>query len=154
MRRQLLLIISCCVLLVPPSSEAVTLQRSEAVLRLGDLPRRYSCQALERKVLDIFGLIGATDTSVRATRCEAALGSARSPQLRWQFDFPPVATASASHWHTVRIQPGNPSSLDVADCVLLRRLRPYLPGMVTGYRLDCRAPQFHNPAFYVDLRAP
>ena len=151
MGRQLLPITFCCVLLVAASSAAGT---SEAVLRLADLPFRYSCQALERKVLDIFRLVGATEASVRATRCEAALGSAYSPQLRWRFNFPSVTAASASQSHTVRIQPGNPSSLNIADCVLLRRLRPHLPGVVTGYRLACRAPQFYNPAFYVDLRVP
>jgi hypothetical protein len=114
------------------------------------MPLRYSCRGLERKVLDVFGLAGARDVRVHATRCESALGSAYSPQVRWHFDFP----QATSKWRTVRIEPGQPSSLEAADCALMRRLRPFLPGVVTRYRLACRAPQFREPAFYVELRVP
>src|SRR5262249_7418205 len=120
------------------------------VVRLEGMPVRYSCRGLEGKVLELLDLIGARNVSVRAARCESALGSAYAPQVRWQLDFPEAAAKS----RTVRIQPGQPTSLDATDCLLVRRLRPFLPGVVTRYRLACRAFHVRGPAFYVDVRVP
>jgi hypothetical protein len=155
MRGQLL-ITSSCLLLVAPSSLVMAgpvqagaqAPRTQAlVIRLGKMPRRYSCVDLERKVGDVLGFAGARDVSVRASRCEAALGGAYSPEVRMRFSF-------TSSPRSVRIEPGQPTSIKPSDCVLMRRLRPFLPGIVTSYRLACRAPvRLNTSAFYVSLAA-
>jgi hypothetical protein len=164
-RGKLLITSSCLLLVVPPACAAAGpvkaethATRTQAVAIRLSLPRRYSCTDLERKVADVFDFAGARDVSVRAFRCEAALGGAFSPEVRVRYSWSGAGAATATSAgrsstgrRTVRIEPGQPKSITTADCVLMRRLRPFLPGIV-GYRLACRAPvRLNTSPFYVML---
>ncbi|HEU4626754.1 MAG TPA: hypothetical protein VFS52_18475 [Steroidobacteraceae bacterium] len=128
-------------------------QQHTVLLAFHNLPKRYTCDQLRRRVGDVLLHLGVrSDVQVTASRCEPMLGvAARSPRVRVRFFAPaPGGTAGTRE---VRIEPGAPASIDATDCALVRQMLPSLPGKVLGYRLACRAPSTARPAFTVTVRA-
>jgi hypothetical protein len=163
---------SCCLLLLAASANATPLplgtqsaamwERRDVLVDLRNLPKRYSCDDLRRKFRDVLLRLGAGPRmEIKPNRCTRSAGpAARSPSVRLEIYVPRAlahAKASAAAVNVVardvRIAPGEPSTIDASDCVLLRQMRPALPGHVVAYRLPCRAPRTTKLAFSVTVRA-
>lgn len=140
--------------------------KHDLVVRLQNLPKRYSCDDLSHKFHDILTTLGARpDMRILAYRCESVLGViARSPSVHLQFELPEVAAATQVRWSdfqvqpgTVRLEPGRPRSLDASDCELLRQIKggllPALSERVIGYHLACQAPPTESPKFSLSVQA-
>lgn len=135
-------------------------------VRLESLPRRYSCDDLWYKFRDVLLMIGArSDLQILAYGCESALGeAARSPRVHLRFQLPQALHGKDLRWAdlravetTVKIEPGRPSSLNAADCELLRQMKDTLlaelPDHIVSFRLPCRAPVVTQPAFSLSIEA-
>jgi hypothetical protein len=166
-----LLITSGCLLLLGASANGApmsvgtrwpaTWQRRELIIDLHDLPKRYSCDDLWYKFRDVLERLGASSRmDILPYRCEPSLGAAaRSPRVRIKYFVPrQLARSNASNAdltavvRDVRIEPGEPSSIDASDCALVRQMRPALPGKILEYRLPCRGPASASPAFSLTVR--
>jgi len=139
--------------------------RHNLIVKLHDLPKRYSCNDLWYRFHDILLDIGARpNMDIAPYRCERALGpNARSPRVHLTFDMPralPAAQADESDIlttaKTVRLAAGQPHSLDETDCELLRQIKGTLLAAlsvrVIDFSLDCQAPENARPSFGVSIR--
>ncbi len=130
----------------------------ELLIQLHDLPKRYSCEALQRKFRDVLTFLGAQhDVRVLAYSCGADSGAAGySPSVHLHFEIPEVVAGAQLQWAdfdanrtnvvpvTVELRPGSPTSFGADDCVLLRQLQgalfPALSIHLVNSRLACQAP--------------
>lgn len=139
--------------------------KHDLVVRLQNLPKRYSCDDLWYKFRDVLLAIGARpNMQILAYRCESVLGVlARSPSVHLQFETPELATGAQLRWSdfqarpsTVRLEPGQPHSLDTSDCELLRQIKaallPAVSDRVVGYHLACQAPPADQPKFSLSVQ--
>jgi hypothetical protein len=139
----------------------------DLIVRLEDLPKRYSCDDLWYKFRDVLLVIGAQPKmQILPYRCEKVLGPTdRSPSVHLQFRMPEVVHGAQSRWSdvnvlasTVLLEPGHPASLDDSDCELLRQIKATLlaalSDRVVNYQLACRAPvTAHRPRFSISVEA-
>jgi len=139
--------------------------RHNLIVKLHDLPKRYSCDDLWYRFRDILLDIGARpNLEVSTYRCERALGpNARSPRVHLTFDMPrPLPGAQTDESDvltiakTVHLAAGQPHSLDATDCELLRQIKGTLLAAlsvrVIDFSLDCMAPENARPPFGVSIR--
>jgi hypothetical protein len=140
--------------------------KHDIVLHLENLPQRYSCDELWYKFHDVLLRLGARQNmQILAYRCESVLGViARSPSVHLQFEMPEAVQGSAVRWsdmqaqpRTVRLEPGQPASLDASDCELLRQIKsallPALSDPVVGYHLACQATATSHHGFSLSVQA-
>ena len=134
-------------------------------IELPRLPRHYSCDELNEKVHDVLLAIGArADMRVRANRCTADFDITVPPRVHVIFSLPVEVhgqlAKSADMFaveRTVRIEPGNPPSIDFSDCEFLRQLNltlfpaVYIPIQVN--HLACRPTAAGHTPFSVLLDA-
>ena len=137
----------------------------DLVVKLRDLPQRYSCEDFSQKFRDVLLAIGARVENIFAYRCEKALGArARSPEVHVLFSLPEVLSEPGRRSsdvsvirRTVELQPGHPPSLGASDCLLLRQIKAALLGIlpikIVSYRLACEALGRGNPPFGVSVSA-
>jgi hypothetical protein len=170
-RGRQILITSGCLLLLAASANAAppavgsrwpaTWQRRALIIDLRNLPKRYSCDDLWYKFRDVLERLGASSRmDILPDRCQPSLGAAaRSPRVRLEYFVPrKLARNNARNAdlsavvRDVRIEPGQPSSIDASDCALVRQMRPALPGEILEYRLPCRGPGSASPAFSLTVR--
>ncbi len=150
----------------PSASEPATWIRHDIVVQLQNLPKRYSCDDLWYKFRDVLLKLGARpNMQILAYRCESVLGPiARSPTVHLQFDMPQALQGKDVRWaemqaspRTVRLAPGDPASLDTADCDLLRQIKsallPALSEHVLTYHLACQADPTSHPNFGLSVQA-
>jgi hypothetical protein len=100
-------------------------------LELQHLPRIYSCEDLSNKIHDVLQTVGArADMRISVNRCASGIDTRLvAPRAHVVFSLPLVVRGhlawSAEFYareRTVRIEPGNPPSVDYSDCELLRQL--------------------------------
>lgn len=155
---------------VPSVQPAVWVPR-EVLVQLHDLPKRYSCEALQRKFRDVLTLLGARhDVRVLAYSCGADSGAAGySPSVHLHFGAPEVVEGAQTQWanfdanrtnvlaETVDLRPGNPPSLEADDCALLRQLQaalfPALSVHLVNSRLACQAPPSAQSRYDLSIAA-
>jgi hypothetical protein len=143
----------------------------ELLVQLHDLPKLYSCDALERKFRSVVTNLGARpDVRVLAYRCGPGSGRAGySPSIHLHFQTPQVVAGAQTQWSSfdanrtnvrseiVRLRPGEPSALDDSDCALLRQMKstlfPALSIHSINYRLACQAPPSAHPRFDLSVAA-
>jgi hypothetical protein len=138
----------------------------DLIVPLENLPKRYSCNDLWYKFRDVLRAIGARpDLQILAYRCEKGLGdTARSPRVHLQFQLPQVVHGKDTQWSDVRavttivrLEPGQPASLDASDCELLRQIKQTLienlSDRVVAYDLACSAPPTAHPHFSLTVEA-
>ena len=137
------------------------------IVRLDNLPKRYSCDDLWYKFHDVLLALGARpDMRILAYRCEKSLSSeqARSPRVELKFYLPEALSGTQRQWadlsavqRIVELQPGEPGKIDAADCELLRQIKegllPLIPVKVRDYRLACAAPSEGKPPFDLTVAA-
>jgi len=140
------------------------------IVRLQDLPKRYSCDDLWYKFHDVLLALGArADMRILAYRCEKSLTpeQARAPSVELNFYLPQALPGTERQWANVsavqRIvelqpgKPGKPGKIDAADCELLRQIKsgllPLIPVKVRDYRLACAAPFEGKPPFDLTVQA-
>lgn len=125
----------------------------DLIVKLDNLPKRYSCNDLWYRFRDVLLAIGARDDlKILPYRCESQLGpEARSPEVHLSFSLPQTVTGRQEKWadvsvarRTVELRPGSPATLDASDCDLLRQMKaallPAIDVGVKSYRLDCSDP--------------
>jgi hypothetical protein len=138
----------------------------DLIVRLQDLPKRYSCDALWYKFHDVLLRIGARpDLRILAYRCAQAAGeSGRSPSVHLRFETPEAVHGAQERWSdvhaissTVYLEPGHPPSIDASDCELLRQMKATLlatlSDRVVDYHLACQAPPTAQPHFGLSVEA-
>jgi hypothetical protein len=152
-----------------PASKPVPAEWSahNVIVRLDNLPKRYSCDDLWYKFHDVLLALGARpDMRILAYRCEKSLSSeqARSPRVELKFYLPEALSGTQRQWadlsavqRIVELQPGEPGKIDAADCELLRQINegllPLIPVKVRDYRLACAAPSGGKPPFDLTVAA-
>ncbi|HEY6482994.1 MAG TPA: hypothetical protein VIY54_05650 [Steroidobacteraceae bacterium] len=137
----------------------------DIIVQFHNLPKRYSCDQIWYKVHDVLIKLGARPTRILAYRCEASVGELdRSPSVHVIFQLPQVLHGTQVRWadvrasrHIVRLEPGNPPSLDGSDCELLRQLQaallPEMSERMVSFRLACQAAPTAHPAYAVSVEA-
>jgi hypothetical protein len=133
-------------------------------VKLQGLPKRYTCDELWYKFRDVLASLGARgDVDILTYGCKAALGDAgRSPSVELKFSVPEVLHGAQTQWADVRVvkstaqlRPGQPRSLDAADCELIRQMEakliPALPVRVTHEQLDCSGPNATATPFALSI---
>jgi hypothetical protein len=124
----------------------------DLTIDLEHLPRSYSCSDLRYKIDDVLQAIGARpNVRIDVSRCEPNPDAQLDPpRVHLIFSLPIEVRGDLADFYetfvverTVRIEPGNPPSIDSADCRLLRQLQLTLFDSVSmpagASRLDCRA---------------
>ncbi len=110
--------------LMPGSAEWT---RYALVVKLENLPKRYSCEILESKFRDVLLTLAARPENVLASQCEQFLGpNGLSPEVHLQFLLPTRVRVPESRAvtvavvrKTIELQPGRPSArwtLQIAIC--------------------------------------
>jgi hypothetical protein len=143
----------------------------QLLVQLHNLPKRYACEALERKFRDVLTTLGARgDVRSLAYSCGPDSGSAGySPSVHLHFEIPLVVQGAQPDWSnfdanrtnvrpaTVELRPGNPASLDAGDCELLSQMKaallPDLSIHVVNYRLASQAPPSAQSRFDLSVAA-
>jgi hypothetical protein len=143
----------------------------EVLVQLHHLPKRYSCEALQRKFRDLLRVLGAQhDVRVLAYGCGADSGAGGySPAVHLHFEIPQVVQGANLSWahfdanrtnvlpQTIRLRPGSPVSFDGDDCALLRQMKaalfPALSIHVVNYRLACQAPPSAQSRYDLSIAA-
>jgi hypothetical protein len=143
----------------------------EVLVQLHNLPKRYSCEALQRKFEDLLTVLGAQrDIRVLAYGCAADSGSGGySPAVHLHFETPQVVAGAQLQWahfdanrtnvlpETVQVRPGSPVSFAGDDCALLRQMKaalfPALSVHVVNYRLACQAPPSAQSRYDLSIAA-
>jgi hypothetical protein len=88
---------------------------------------------------------------------------AYSPQVHLHFWIPQSLGRAQARWaditaapRMVRLEPGNPASINGSDCELLRQMKDglltALPDRIVSFHLACRSPATRTP-FSVSLEA-
>ncbi len=135
----------------------------DLLIDLQDLPTSYSCMDLWYKFRDVLLQIGARHYMlIEPQGCQVKGGAAmRSPSVHVKFQLPfELSPAQARYADTssvekmIRLSPGQPASLQGADCALMQQLRDELlgtlPVRVTSADFRCGTP---HPSFTVTLDA-
>jgi len=149
------------------AGQAAQWMTHDLIVRLDDLPTRYSCNDLWTKFHDVLLALGARPGTMKiaAYRCESSLGrEALSPDVHLVFQTPEALGHAQSRWSdveavtkTVRLEPGTPLSLDNSDCELLRQIKDTLLAELSdktlNYRLACHAPPTGDPQFSLAVEA-
>jgi hypothetical protein len=143
----------------------------EVLVQLHHLPKRYSCEALQRKFRDLLRVLGAQhDVRVLAYGCGADSGAGGySPAVHLHFEIPRVVQGANLSWadfdanrtnvlpQTIRLRPGSPAAFDGDDCALLRQMKtalfPALSIHVVNYRLACQAPPSAQSRYDLSIAA-
>jgi hypothetical protein len=134
--------------------------RHDIVIRLRNLPKRYSCDDLRYKFHDVLLSLGARpDMRILASQCkQKGSEGRRSPRVHLTFDTPeavqgPHVRLSEFRAITTKVYlgPGQPRSLDASDCELMRQMKDSwiatLPDRVIDYHMPCgAAPSPQDPA--------
>jgi hypothetical protein len=130
----------------PPRRPAQWTQQ-DLIVSLHDLPRRYSCDDLWYKFRDVLLAIGArADYKILPYDCNGP-----APRVQLKFLLPREIGAAQQQWadlsvtrKTVRLQPGEPATLDASDCELVKQMKDLLltalPVKVVGSELTCGKP--------------
>jgi hypothetical protein len=137
----------------------------DLIVNFRHLPKIYACDALWYKFRDVLRALGARpDFKIATFQCGPQIGSlALSPQVHLYFSIPQSIRDDDIRWanikvapQTVRLEPGNPASLDASDCKLLRQMKDGLlaaiPARVISFKLACEAPSGRSP-FNVSVEA-
>jgi hypothetical protein len=124
----------------------------DVIVDLQDLPQRYTCDELWYKFRDILLTVGARpDMQIVPYQCDSL-----SPRVQIRFSFPKTLDESLVRFASfetvsdiVHLEPGQPRSLDVADCSLLQQIKDTLlaglPVQVVSYHFACPAlPSSHR----------
>jgi hypothetical protein len=107
----------------------------DIVVDLHHLPKQYSCDELWYKFHGVLLQLGARpDMNILTYRCARSMGAAGySPSVQLQFSMPHALAATDRRWSDVQVrrskvslQPGTPSTLDAADCELVRQINEAL----------------------------
>jgi hypothetical protein len=127
--------------------------RHDMVIRLRNLPKRYSCDDLWNKFHEVLLSLGARpDMRILADQCkQTGYEGGFSPSVRLTFDTPQAVQGSRvglSDFHAitakVHLEPGQPQALDASDCELLRQMKnswiAMLSDRVIDYRMACGLP--------------
>jgi hypothetical protein len=155
----------------PAAAEPAVWVPREVLVQLHHLPKRYSCDALQRKFEDLLRVLGAQhDVRVLAYGCAADSGAGGySPAVHLHFETPQVVEGAQIQWahfdanrtnvlpETIQLRPGSPLSFDGDDCALLRQMKaalfPALSVHVVNYRLACQAPPSAQPRYDLSIAA-
>jgi hypothetical protein len=118
------------------------------------------------KIHDVLQAVGARpDIRIYVTRCEPHLDTrVVAPRAHLIFSLPVEVRGDLADFYdifaaerTVRIEPGNPPSIDFSDCRLLRQLQVTLFEAVSmpaqGNHLDCRAAATEHAPFSLSIEA-
>ena len=153
---------------VPATRNAVWAEH-DLTIELQHLPKLYSCEDLTFKIHDVLQTVGArADMRILVSRCEDGIDTrVVAPRAHVVFELPfevrghlaDSADLSARE-RTVRIEPGNPPSIDYSDCELLLQLEINLfravPLPIEATDLTCqRVTTQHRPfSFSVEALMP
>lgn len=137
----------------------------DLIVSFDHLPRIYTCTDLWYKFRDVLRAIGArSDLRILVYQCGPKLGQpAYSPKVQLHFFIPQALGRSQARWadvsaapRTIRLEPGNPASLEPSDCEFLRQMKDglfgALPDRVLNFKLACEAPATRWP-FSVSVEA-
>ena len=124
----------------------------DLLIHLPDLPKSYSCTELWYKFRDLLLQIGASPYMlIQPYACATPGGPpALSPRVHVKFQLAFPLTAEQARYaeldsvrKVIRLAPGEPASLQAADCALMDQLRSALldavPVRVTGASFNCAA---------------
>lgn len=139
----------------------------DVIVSLQNLPRTYTCDQLWYEFHGILLHLGAWPYSVNILpyHCSPTPnGYLRSPDVEVRFQLPiflseAVKSAPAEAIErTIRLAPGEPKTLQPADCQLLQQVEQMLLTSIEGSRVvqshfDCSAPR-QAATFGVTLRLP
>lgn len=126
----------------------------DLLIDLQQLPKSYPCMDLWYKFRDVLLLVGARQYMlIEPQRCQVKGGAPeRSPSVHLKFQLPfQLSREQARYADTssveklVRLAPGQPASLQDADCALVQQLRDELfaalPLHVTASEFHCGTPR-------------
>jgi hypothetical protein len=144
-----------------PSSEPAIWTQYDMLVDLHQLPKRYSCDALWYRFHDVLWSIGAREIKeILPYQCGSAAGElALSPRVHLRFSLPSVVRSDQAVLRvastTIRLEPGEPRSLDASDCALLSQMKDTLfaalPVRVVSSSLECTAT--NHSQFSVSVQA-
>jgi hypothetical protein len=104
----------------------------DLTIELEHLPKAYSCNDLTQKIHDVLHAIGARpDIRIFVSRCEDGVDTRLvAPRAHVIFSIPFEVDGQLADFfdtlaieRTVRVEAGDPASIDFSDCELLRQLR-------------------------------
>jgi hypothetical protein len=141
-----------------PSASQAAWTQHDLVIHLRHLPKAYPCNDLWYKFRDVLQAIGARpEPEILVYQCGPGLGVlAFSPEVHLHFAIAQPLTDTQSRLadvsvrpRTVRLEPGQPTSINATDCELLRQMKngllAVLPDRVVSFQLACDAPQTRYP---------
>jgi hypothetical protein len=159
----------------PPAQKAPAAGRRPALWRtydmlinLQNLPRTYTCNQLWYEFRGILLRLGAWPYSINILpyNCSpSSSGYMRSPNVEARFQLPiflaaavKTAQATASE-RAIRLAPGEPKTLQAADCQLLQQIEQTMFTSIEGAQVeddhfDCAASSPRAGDFHVTLRLP
>jgi hypothetical protein len=153
---------------VPATRNAVWAEH-DLTIELQHLPKLYSCEDLTNKIHDILQTVGArVNMQILVSSCENGIDTrVVAPRAHLVFSLPFEVRGQlagsgdlSARERTVRIEPGNPPSIDYSDCELLRQLEMTVfravPLPIDATRLTCqRITTQHTPfSFSVEALMP
>lgn len=149
-----------------PGTRRAVWTEHDLTIDLEHLPRSYSCSDLRYKIHDVLQAIGARpNIRIDVSRCEPNLDTQLDPpRAHLIFSLPIEVRGHLADFYetfvverTVRIEPGNPPSIDFSDCRLLRQLQLTLFKSVSmpaeANHLDCRAAVTKHVPFSLSIEA-
>lgn len=153
---------------VPATRNAVWAEH-DLTIELQHLQKAYSCEDLTYKIHDVLQTVGArANMRILVNRCANGIDTRIvAPRAHVVFSLPLEVRGHLAdsadlfaRQRTVRIEPGNPPSIDYSDCELLRQLEITLfravPLPIAADHLACqRATTQHMPfSFSVEAFMP
>jgi len=140
----------------------------DVIVNLQNLPRTYTCNQLWYEFHGILLRLGAWPYSISILpyHCSPTPGGyLRSPDVEVRFQLPIFLSAAVKSApaeaieRTIRLSPGEPKTLQPADCQLLQQIEQGLLTSLEGSRVvdshfDCAAPSQRAVRFDVTLRLP
>ena len=149
-----------------PKTRRAVWEEHDTTIDLEHLQKSYSCSDLTYKIHDVLQAIGARpDIRIYLSQCAPELDTrVTAPRAHLIFSLPVEVRGALADFYdtfaverTVRIEPGNPPSVDFSDCSLLRQLLVTLfesesmPAQVN--HLDCGAAAARHVPFSLSVEA-
>jgi len=148
------------------AAQPATWLEHNLIVNLNNLPKNYSCDDLWYKFRDVLLAIGArADYKITTYQCGKDAGvQGRSPRVQLSFWLPKALTPAQQQWsdvsatpRTVKLQPGEPSTLTPVDCDLVSQMNallfPAIPLKVVSSQLNCSASSKSQPHFELSVAA-
>lgn len=140
----------------------------EMIVNLRNLPRTYTCDQLWYEFHGIVLRLGAWPYSVNILPYHCSPkpnGTLRSPDVQVGFQLPFFLQGAAAKSapakaieRTIRLSPGEPKTLQAADCQLMQQisqtLLASLPVRIDDEHFDCSAPPRRAANFNVTVTLP